>query len=336
MPSLADQQKPYSDSLRHIGRMPHPPPSVQRFLLCRCPFPSFCCTSTVRRPFLLPSMRRFALPFFPLLFLFVPSGIGQYYGSNFLSALRGYGTDLCRFVSCPLGQYCINGVCQVNSVASGLYGGGYGSALYGGVGAGAGGSLGLYGAANKLCADTVDCYSGQVCLAGRCSFQSGGYSTGGLGPAGYGVGYGGNGIGYGGAYGLGMGTDLASSSLYSPYGYGGGGYSPFASLANRPSGLLSCTLMQDCPNGQICVNGFCSESNVAYGGSQMLKTPPNCASGAICPVGYYCMGGLCAKDLLSQTSTCSLGFVCPPAQSCQFGRCMPSTSSLMYGKKRKK
>uniref|UniRef100_A0A183BWX8 EB domain-containing protein n=1 Tax=Globodera pallida TaxID=36090 RepID=A0A183BWX8_GLOPA len=303
------------------------------------------------------------------MFLFVPSGIGQFYGSNFLSALRGYGTDLCRFVSCPLGQYCINGVCQVNSAASGFYGGGYGSALYGGagVGAGAGGSLGLYGAANKclakyclffdkfysvkVCADTVDCYSGQVCLAGRCSFQSGGYSTGGLGTAGYGIGYGGNGIGYGGngigyggngigyggAYGLGMGTDLASSSLYSPYGYGGGGgYSPFASLANRPSGLLPCTLMQDCPNGQICVNGFCSESNVAYGGSQMLKTPPNCASGAICPVGYYCMGGLCAKDLLSQTSTCSLGFVCPPGQSCQFGRCMPSTSSLMYGKKRKK
>ncbi|KAL3076894.1 hypothetical protein niasHT_039674 [Heterodera trifolii] len=116
-----------------------------------------------------------------------------------------------------------------------------------------------------------------------------------------------------------------------PYGYGG--YS-FGSSIGHPSGLLPCSLMQDCPNGQICVSGFCSESNVAFGGSQMFKTPPNCASGALCPLGYFCMGGICAKDLLSQTSTCSFGLHCPPGQMCQFGRCLPSMGALAYGKKR--
>ncbi|KAL3086634.1 hypothetical protein niasHT_037760 [Heterodera trifolii] len=261
-----------------------------------------------------------SFPLALLLFLFsVNLGFAQFYGSNFLSALRGYGTDLCRFVSCPLGQWCINGVCQMNSVASGQYGGGYGSALYGG----AGGMLGLNSAANKLCADTVDCYSGQVCLGGRCTFQSGGYAGATLGTAGYGMG---GGLG---TYGLGMGAEF--SSMYSPYGYGG--YS-FGSSIGRPSGLLPCSLMQDCPNGQICVSGFCSESNVAFGGSQMFKTPPNCASGALCPLGYFCMGGICAKDLLSQTSTCSFGLLCPPGQMCQFGRCLPSMGGLAYGKKR--
>jgi hypothetical protein len=28
-----------------------------------------------------------------------------------------------------------------------------------------------------------------------------------------------------------------------------------------------------------------------------------CATGAICPVGHYCMAGFCAKDFLSQTSS---------------------------------
>lgn len=281
-----------------------------------------------------------------LLFLLLSSNIcpslSQYYGSNFLSALRGYGSDLCRFVSCPLGQYCINGVCQVNSALSGLGYGGFGSG-YNGLGAyGTGlGAYGMYAAANKLCADTVDCYSGQVCMAGRCIFQSGGGMIPGnsaLGALGaYGI---------GGPYGM-FGTDpmalLATSSIYSPYGgnaggygYGGLGYSGLGSLAYRQSGLQLCTLMQDCPNGQICVNGYCSESNVAYGGSQLFKPPSSCATGAICPIGWYCMGGMCMKDYMAQTSTCGLSFLCPFGSSCHFGRCIPSNSLMLYGKKRRK
>lgn len=40
---------------------------------------------------------------------------------------------------------------------------------------------------------------------------------------------------------------------------------------DRPSGVQFCNLMQDCFNGQICVNGYCSQSNVVYGGSQAFK-----------------------------------------------------------------
>lgn len=82
-----------------------------------------------------------------------------------------------------------------------------------------GNTYGLYAAASKcifkrffnknkfilVCADTVDCYSGQVCQAGRCIFQTIGNPD---------IGY-----GLGGPYGRG-----------SIYGYGLGEYSPYLGM----------------------------------------------------------------------------------------------------------
>lgn len=67
-------------------------------------------------------------------------------------------------------------------------------------------------------------FSGQICLAGRCSFSTG-YGLGtaglGLGTAGLGLGTLGMGGGYG--YGAGMLDPYGgASSLYSPYGMGMG------------------------------------------------------------------------------------------------------------------
>ncbi|VDL82067.1 unnamed protein product [Nippostrongylus brasiliensis] len=79
-------------------------------------------------------------------------------------------------------------------------------------------------------------------------------------------------------------------------------------------GTQPCSLMQQCFNGQICVNGFCSRSNVAYSGT--------CLTGAICPVGQYCIGGICMQNAMSSTFACQNGIACPPGMNCYLGRCI--------------
>lgn len=139
-----------------------------------------------------------------------------------------------------------------------------------------------------MCAETVDCYSGQICQAGRCTFTSGfGAFPGAVGAGGLVSPLAGAGL-YSGAGALG--SPLAGAGLYNgvgayPGAYGAG-YSNLGFvgklnimyllslklLVDRPSGVQMCSLMQDCANGQICVNGYCSQSNVVYGGSQALRS----------------------------------------------------------------
>ena len=82
------------------------------------------------------------------------------------------------------------------------------------------------------------------------------------------------------------------------------------------SGVMPCNLMQQCLNGQICVNGFCAKSNIAYSGSQVMQSASSmiglivycssnndlaCMTGSVCPVGEYCMMGYCIKNVMSTT-----------------------------------
>lgn len=146
-----------------------------------------------------------------------------------MSALRGYGPDMCRFISCPLGQYCVAGICQ--PVDYGL-GGGYGGRLNSG-------TYGLYAAASKLCADTVDCYSGQICQAGRCIFQTGG------------IGY----PGVGGPYGRGSLHGYALGRFYSPY------------FGMNPIAFSVCGGL-GCPFDINCLPGRCLGSILSFFGKK--------------------------------------------------------------------
>ncbi|KJH51433.1 hypothetical protein DICVIV_02447 [Dictyocaulus viviparus] len=140
---------------------------------------------------------------------------------------------MCRYISCPFGQYCWNGNC----ISTG----------------GIAGTRGLSG------------------LGGLTSAAS--------------------------LYGMNTGRGLYGPGSIPPIGIG-----VYGPLTSGPmSGTQPCSLMQHCFNGHICVNGFCSRSNVAYSGSQIVPPQTNCLTGAICPIGQYCINGICLQNAMSST-----------------------------------
>ncbi|MFH4976989.1 hypothetical protein AB6A40_003698 [Gnathostoma spinigerum] len=206
--------------------------------------------------------------------------------SNFFRALSGYGSDICRYMSCPFGQLCMNGVCSPTGTSNslGMLPGDsegirsqsgdwnhhgivdttpYMNPMFGGLLPSS--TNEIYGTPTKYCTSDTDCLIGENCVIARCTTMA-----------------------------LGLG-----------------------SLA----GVQPCSLRQQCLNGQICVNGFCSQSNIVYRGNQLQLKVTSCSTGAVCPIGQSCVNGVCVKNSLSQTFACSNG-ICPYGMTCYLGRCM--------------
>ncbi|CAI2334698.1 unnamed protein product [Caenorhabditis sp. 36 PRJEB53466] len=209
-------------------------------------------------------------------FLLLRLNICQFLGSSLYGALGGYNdNDMCRYISCPFGQYCWNGNC-LSSGSTSMLGSralGYGPGMMGG-------GLGALTSAAAL-------YGPAASAASR---------------------------------GIAVGANVATGVI--PFG----GNAPFATgpIPSTIGGMQPCSLMQQCFNGQICVNGYCSRSNVAYQGSQVMPSETTCMTGATCPVGQFCIGGVCVQNPMSTTFACHNGISCPMGMICQLGRCLPN------------
>ncbi|CAB3411228.1 unnamed protein product [Caenorhabditis bovis] len=201
----------------------------------------------------------------------------QFLGSSLYNALGSYNdNDMCRYISCPFGQYCWNGNCLSSGSSSVL-----GSRAFG---FGAGGGLSGLASAAAL-------YSGMATSRG-----------------------------------LATGANVATG--VTPYG--GAQPVPLGGVPSTVGGLQPCSLMQQCFNGQICVNGYCTRSNVAYQGSQVMPSETSCMTGATCPVGQYCINGICMQNPMSTTFACHNGISCPMGMMCQLGRCLPNGLPAMF------
>ena len=130
-----------------------------------------------------------------------------------------------------------------------------------------------------------------------------------------------------------FGTMLALTACIDPVIIGNGGGGGSGAGGNNPT---PCMTDAECPMGQACVNGACSNTNPQNCNGQpspLSCTQTGCAAGQICtpdPDPSHCYPSACGCDATTGTwvctADCGQGAYCAPAQPCgPNGGCPPGS-----------
>ncbi|KAL3995595.1 hypothetical protein ACH3XW_26480 [Acanthocheilonema viteae] len=212
---------------------------------------------------------------FILLFTILSSGYSQATNTNNLPLplLTGYGMDMCRYMSCPYGQQCLNGVCWSSTplltttitipnnfnpfpVNQNTYPGYMNPLLTTNPWfISRSGSI----MSERLCPTKANCY-GQTCLHSGCFYSTATYNSG---------------------------TQPCTLTEQCPIGQicvsGFCLPSNIAQIGNQNQQLLiSCSTGAPCPVGYYCINGFCTRNAFT---STFACSHGQCPSGMICYMG---------------------------------------------------